>query len=142
MFERKKDQNEAEDEESAIVSMHVLVIQLGSVASVLYSVFTSVLSSDSRHKSQVIESRESAPNSSQSGSIRIETTSRSGLTPFDWKRFRCRTDKSSSVRIESGSKPDYFPSVEGPFHTSLPSSLLVFFHTFFPSPLLPFLHKH
>ena len=127
MFERKKEQNEAEHEESSIVSMHVLVIPLGSVASVLYFVFASkckqrtafvalpVRSSDSRHKSHVIESRESTPNSSQSGSIRIETTSQSGLTRFDWNRFRCRRDESSSIRIESGSKPDYFPSVEGPF---------------------------
>ena len=40
-FERKKEQNEGEHGESAIDGMHVLVIQLGSVDSVLYPVFAS-----------------------------------------------------------------------------------------------------
>ena len=29
-------------------------------------------------------------------------------------KFKCRRDEFGSIRIESGSKPDYFASVEGP----------------------------
>ena len=72
-FERKKEQNEAEHEESAIDGMHVLAILLGSVDSVLYPVFTPdykqrtafvalpLRSSYSRHTLHVIESREQLP---------------------------------------------------------------------------------
>ena len=75
MFERKKEQNEAEHGESAIGSMYmyILVIPLGSVDSVLYPVFApgcrqhmgfftlSLRSSHSQHRLLVIESRESTP---------------------------------------------------------------------------------
>ena len=73
MFERKKEQNEAEHKESAMDSMHALVFPLGSVASVLYPVFASDCkqhtafialprsSSYSRHKLHVNESRKSTP---------------------------------------------------------------------------------
>ena len=33
---------------------------------------------------------------------------------FDSNRFKCRSNESGSIRIESGSKPDYLASVEGP----------------------------
>ena len=40
-FERKKEQNEAEHEQSAFDGMRILVIPLGSVDSVLYPLITS-----------------------------------------------------------------------------------------------------
>ena len=42
-FERKKEQKEAEHEESAIDGMHVLLIPLGSCDSVLYLVYVAGL---------------------------------------------------------------------------------------------------
>ena len=74
MFERKKEQNEAEQRESAIDGMHVLIIPLVSVDSVLYPVFAMdckqrtafvafpLCSNYSQHTLHVIESRESTPN--------------------------------------------------------------------------------
>ena len=127
-FERKKEWNEAEHGESAIDGMHVLNIPLGSVDSVLYSVFTPdckqctgffalpILSNHSQHTLNVIESRESTPNDWWSGSKPHREVD--WLKPvwnwFDWNRFKCRRNESGSIRIESGSKLDYFASVEGP----------------------------
>ena len=99
-FERKKEQNEAKHGESVIDGMHVLVIPLGFVDSVLYPVFAPdrkqrtrffalpLRSSYSRHTLNVIESRESTHNDWRSGSIRIETTSRSGLAQTGSKSIR------------------------------------------------------
>ena len=72
-FERKKEQDKAYHEESAIDSMHILVVLLASIDSMLHLVFAAdckqhtgffalpVRSSHSRHTLHVTESREPTP---------------------------------------------------------------------------------
>ena len=132
VFLRKKERNEAEHGESTIDCMHILVIPLRSIDGVWYPVFAPnckqrigllplpLRSNHSQHTLHVIESGEFTPQwlpiqfDLEQNHILNWTDSNQFKTDSIGTSFDCRRNESGSIQIESGSKLDYFASVEGP----------------------------